>query len=246
MKSIAHDIAGFIAPCVTTSLTAIPITIPADSFPSSVVMVAIFSLYDSPDVGFTTWGDDSTTFNLTSGSATISEWESKYGWDALADKADTLPCDKVPCARSCIEKYLDANDGPYKPGSSDFDNCVDDCGLVARGEDDSECITENADGEDDATTSSTTSGTAPETTFETTTTTTSEIRSETTSNSPSETVTQTTSEKLTETASETNPAVPATTTDENEDAALSKVFISLEAKKLLVGTLSLAVLVVLL
>lgn len=125
----------------------IPITIPKDAFPSSARMTTSFSLFDSDTVGFSTWGDDSTAFNLTGGTATWSEWEVMNGWGAVAHWSTTLPCDKVPCARSCIVKHLDPAKGPYfqQPGKSDFKNCVEQCGVLGYGDYyRAECISANA------------------------------------------------------------------------------------------------------
>ncbi|KAF7551980.1 hypothetical protein G7Z17_g4624 [Cylindrodendrum hubeiense] len=68
-------------PCVATNLTTISLNIPADAFPD-VRMKVSYSLFRSEKVGFSTWGDQSTEFNLTDGKATLSDWEIKYGGGA--------------------------------------------------------------------------------------------------------------------------------------------------------------------
>lgn len=139
--------AGHVTNCVWTNLTTFAITIPKAAFPSSARMTTSFQLYDSPTVGYSSWGDDTSYFNLTGGTATLSAWEKKYGFDAPAHWSTRLPCEQVPCARACIEDNLDPDEGPYfqQPGKSKFKRCMAGCGISDLPRDkDAACITTNA------------------------------------------------------------------------------------------------------
>ncbi|KAH7153326.1 hypothetical protein EDB81DRAFT_453389 [Dactylonectria macrodidyma] len=124
-------------PCVATNLTTISINIPPDALPDTRMLVS-YSLFGSLKVGFSTWGDQSTGFNLTGGEATLSAWERKDGWGAVNHWSSRLPCTSVACARTCLEEHLDVDEYYWNQANSDraaFADCVESCpGLLAMGE----------------------------------------------------------------------------------------------------------------
>ncbi|KAH8714468.1 hypothetical protein BGZ61DRAFT_531088 [Ilyonectria robusta] len=134
-------------PCVATNLTTISLNVPADALPDARMAVS-YALFHSDKVGFSTWGDQSTDFNLTGGKATLSDWEVKNGWGAVSHWTTRLPCTSVDCARACIEEHLDLNEYYYNQGSrkTAFEACVEGCpGLLAMGDYSSRtCTVENA------------------------------------------------------------------------------------------------------
>lgn len=137
---------GLLEECVATKLTTFAINIPADML-SDVQMSLSYSLFGSDKVKFNSWGDQHTSFNLTDGGATLSDYEVKHGWDAVGHWSTRLPCTSVPCARKCIETYLDPLQYYYaQPKKSEFKSCVGACdGVHAMGDYKTrKCITENA------------------------------------------------------------------------------------------------------
>ncbi|KAF7563322.1 hypothetical protein G7046_g794 [Stylonectria norvegica] len=125
--SILIATAGVLEECVATSLSTFVVNVPADAFPSGRMKVS-YTLSRSDLVGWSTWGDQSTLFNLTDGEAALSPWEVKQGWGAVSHWTTRLPCSSVPCARSCIEQYLDIDKPTYtQPKKAEFSTCVQSC-----------------------------------------------------------------------------------------------------------------------
>lgn len=136
---------GNIIDCIWTNVTSFAVTVPEDVFPSDVKMRTSYSLFHSPDVGFSSWGTGTTYFTLEDGTAVWSEWEENDGFSAASHWSTRLSCHQVPCVRSCIEEYLDASQPYYnQTHKSDFKACVEQCGPRDMGDyKNRECVTEN-------------------------------------------------------------------------------------------------------
>ncbi|KFA68324.1 hypothetical protein S40285_10786 [Stachybotrys chlorohalonatus IBT 40285] len=102
---------------------------PAAAFPHGSRIWAYMQYYEDVEDRWGTWAGIDSHFTVLNSNASWSAYEKAWGWGVLGIG---LPCEAVPCARTCVIRHYDAEvDRQTHQRRQDYARCVEEeCGVL--------------------------------------------------------------------------------------------------------------------